>query len=156
MKLLFDISYDQRETILFQRREASLNYSYLVWKVSIHICWSAFVLPKLTLYSCRFVASLTALFHMYFTFLPCRSFTVLQPQAGILWTGSAPPDQECLFLCRFAMCCVGRLVGVLQWLESVVKLWKQESRWMHLGRVWLKKTLFSKCKNLIPFYWVCS
>lgn len=126
--MLFDISYDQRETVLFQGRGSQLELFLLNLKASIHICGSAFVLPKLTLYSWRFVASLTALFHMYFTFSPCRSFTVLQPQAGILWAGSAPPDQERLFLCRFAMCCVGRLAGVLQWLESVVKLWKQESR----------------------------
>lgn len=102
-----------------KREEAIWNYL----KVSIYICWSVLLLSFFS----HMVASLTALFPVYFTFLPCRSFTVLQPQAGVLWAGSAPPDQERLFLCRFAMCCVGRLAGVPQRLDFVVKLWKQES-----------------------------
>lgn len=30
---LFDISHDQRETILFQKRETCLSYSYFIYKL---------------------------------------------------------------------------------------------------------------------------
>lgn len=59
-----------------KREEAIWNYL----KVSIYICWSVLLLSFFS----HMVASLTALFPVYFTFLPCRSFTVLQPQAGVL------------------------------------------------------------------------